>query len=79
MSVLRFANLERESIKLVNCAGLLEKFFELILYREIAENHGYTVCELFSGHGIGELLHMPPLVHHVGKKKNRENILHLKR
>lgn len=37
-----------------------------IIIREIAQDYGYTICDLFSGHGIGELLHMPPLVHHVG-------------
>lgn len=35
--------------------------------REIAESYGYTVCDLFSGHGIGEILHMPPMVQHIGK------------
>lgn len=33
---------------------------------EITQNEGFVVCELFTGHGIGNLMHMPPtIVHHI--------------
>jgi methionyl aminopeptidase len=34
------------------------------LITEYAHGHGYFVNEEFGGHGIGDHLHMPPLVHH---------------
>lgn len=30
----------------------------------MAHDNGFTVCELFTGHGIGEKLHMPPTIYH---------------
>jgi methionyl aminopeptidase len=30
--------------------------------------HGYGVVEAFCGHGIGREFHMPPQVHHVGRR-----------
>ncbi len=29
------------------------------------QSNGYFVSEMFTGHGIGHKLHMPPMVHHV--------------
>lgn len=32
---------------------------------KVAEKYGFVVCELFTGHGIGELMHLPPsILHH---------------
>ena len=42
-------------------------FFKKNFIRQLAQSHEYTICDLFSGHGIGTLLHMPPMVNHVGK------------
>ncbi|CAD8142872.1 unnamed protein product [Paramecium pentaurelia] len=33
--------------------------------QEIANNDGYYVSEVFTGHGIGELMHMPPTIFHT--------------
>ena len=35
-----------------------------LLIEKFAQKHGIHVVEEFSGHGVGELLHMPPLVLH---------------
>jgi methionyl aminopeptidase len=43
----------------------VSKHYYQYFRREIAEKNGYYVCELFTGHGVGELLHMPPMVHHT--------------
>jgi methionyl aminopeptidase len=32
---------------------------------DIAEEHGLSVDDNFNGHGIGEFMHMPPIVAHV--------------
>jgi methionyl aminopeptidase len=32
----------------------------------IADRHGYTVSEQFSGHGIGKEFHCLPLIYHHG-------------
>jgi len=32
---------------------------------DIAKEHGFHSSELFTGHGIGELLHMPPMITHT--------------
>ena len=34
------------------------------IIEDYAHGHGYTVNEEFGGHGIGQELHMSPLVHH---------------
>jgi len=31
---------------------------------KVAGQNGFDVCEHFNGHGIGHLLHMPPMVYH---------------
>lgn len=42
------------------------------LISELASNEGYGVCGEFSGHGIGDHLHMPPPVMH---KKNKVEVV----
>lgn len=44
-----------------------------ILHREIAEREGFYSNEMFTGHGIGSLLHMPPMVVH--QKNDCEDIM----
>jgi methionyl aminopeptidase len=36
----------------------------------VAEENGFTVCELFTGHGVGHLLHMPPMIMHHSNDYN---------
>jgi methionyl aminopeptidase len=31
---------------------------------KVAGQNGLDVCEHFTGHGVGHLLHMPPMVYH---------------
>ena len=38
-------------------------------FREFADKRGYYVCETYGGHGIGEDMHMPPIVIHNSKAK----------
>lgn len=40
--------------------------FSLIgeLCQKIADENGYDMCDLFTAHGIGELLHSAPTIHH---------------
>ena len=33
--------------------------------QKFAKDHGIHVCEHFTGHGVGQLLHMPPMVYHT--------------
>jgi methionyl aminopeptidase len=35
---------------------------------EVARCFGHEVCDIFTGHGIGHEMHMPPYVHHKYKK-----------
>ena len=41
---------------------MFSKIGEVI--EDYAHGHGYTVNQEFGGHGIGQELHMSPLVHH---------------
>jgi methionyl aminopeptidase len=38
---------------------------------EMANRKGYYISDLFTGHGIGHKLHMPPMVHHSYNKESK--------
>ena len=42
--------------------------------QEQARLHKYHVSDLFTGHGIGHKLHMPPMIHHVPLSPNQPQI-----
>jgi methionyl aminopeptidase len=52
-----------ECIKICKPGVKYNKIGELC--QKIADDHGYEICDLFTGHGIGEILHLPPTVHHT--------------
>ncbi len=61
-----------ESIKICKPGTKFYEIGDIIQYislgstlrREIANKSGHHVCEVYAGHGIGEDMHMPPLVLH---------------
>ncbi|EAR84818.1 methionine aminopeptidase (macronuclear) [Tetrahymena thermophila SB210] len=59
-----------ESIKVCKPGTPFRKIGEVC--ESIAHENGFSVCELFTGHGVGELLHMAPAVFHE-KKTRSEN------
>lgn len=51
-----------ESIKI---CGPGVPFSEIgMICETIANQNNYHICELFTGHGVGEKLHMPPMIYH---------------
>jgi methionine aminopeptidase len=59
----KFVNLAQSLIKLGIFASKNTVF--IVLSRTIAAKHGFVICELFTGHGVGRLLHLPPqILHH---------------
>ena len=52
--------------------GNFKKLISLQFCRAIAKKNGFFICDLFTGHGIGELVHLPPAVFHE-KKPRSEN------
>ncbi|KRW98279.1 Peptidase M24, structural domain [Pseudocohnilembus persalinus] len=51
-----------ESIKICRPGTPIKQIGEVC--QQVAEDNGYINCELFTGHGVGEKLHMPPIVQH---------------
>ncbi|CAD8155048.1 unnamed protein product [Paramecium octaurelia] len=51
-----------EAIKICKPGEKFSKIGDIV--EEVAADEGFTVCELFTGHGIGELMHMPPMIIH---------------
>lgn len=52
-----------ESIKICKPGEKYSRIGEIC--QEIADSHDYSICNLFTGHGIGSLLHLPPMVQHT--------------
>lgn len=53
-----------EAIKICRPGAKFSKIGEVI--EEIASEKGFVVCDIFTGHGIGNLMHMPPtIIHHA--------------
>lgn len=48
--------------------GNICEYISNIINRKIAEKNNFVVCELFTGHGVGRLLHVPPMIMHHCKK-----------
>ncbi|EGR34224.1 methionine type i, putative [Ichthyophthirius multifiliis] len=57
-----------ESIKICKPGVKFRKIGDIC--QEIANSNGFHVCELFTGHGVGKLLHMPPIVFHSKKSES---------
>ena len=55
-----------EAIKICKPGEKFSRIGEIC--QDIADAHDYHICDLFTGHGIGHLLHMPPMVHHTCKQ-----------
>lgn len=51
-----------EAIKICKPGAKFSEIGQIV--SEIAEKHGYSVCDAFCGHGIGREFHCSPLIHH---------------
>ncbi len=64
MKVYKPANQAKKYQKLVKF--VTKSFF----YTQVASKNKFHVCEHFTGHGVGQLLHMPPMIpHHLNNSK----------
>jgi methionyl aminopeptidase len=50
-----------EAIKICRPGEKINRIGQVI--EEVASSNGVYICELFNGHGIGQQLHMPPVIH----------------
>ena len=65
MNPLKYVN---QVLNLTKLGIFVSNYIKNINYRKVAAENGFVVCELFTGHGIGNLLHMPPtIMHHCNK------------